>query len=379
MTSGNPASKETNVEQISLDLIDPNPFASRVVTSDLKELSNSLLKLGQLAPIRVRPSPFKKGCFQIVFGHRRTLAARSLEWKTIAAQVAKVTDEEMVVVALTENLERNDYSDYEQSLLVKRLHEDFKKTEDEIASMIGKSKSYVSQHITMTSLFDGSSIDKTKASELLQHLTERQARILARLKDPLERFQLAKVCIDEMLCLKEMERLIGHPRDTSISHDGTRYKHREHVAKSEDQIMEIIQKYLAGLGHRDIRPVMAHRMQKLFSLFDDFPPADLFDYASAADHHATIIRQTQYLDMAYDSMKIYVFGDFALATFFVIYRILSDGRRLALKSRVTMNFVMKNNDWFIIHEHWSPFDNQGLFDLAHLEGSKAAISSFRSY
>jgi ParB family chromosome partitioning protein len=201
-----PASKPT-VERIELKKIDPNPLAARLDEPDISELALSLAKHGQLSPIKVRHHPVEAGSFQAIYGHRRITAARTLGWDSVLAEIVDATDEQMVVFALTENLERNNYSDYEQALLIRRLSEEFGKSFDEIAAATGRSKAYISQHLAMTKIFDSAEVDKKETVEVLQKLTERQARIFTRIRDPSERLQMAKIALSENLCVKEVERL----------------------------------------------------------------------------------------------------------------------------------------------------------------------------
>jgi ketosteroid isomerase-like protein len=163
-----------------------------------------------------------------------------------------------------------------------------------------------------------------------------------------------------------MARLVSQPKEISPEDDQvTDWKDLN--ASSEEQLSEIIRETLEGISNRDIRPFMAHRMPKLFSLFDDFPPPDLIEYSDAADHHTTIIKQAQKIDTTCDKMRIYVFGNFAFATFIAVYKIFQRGKCFTLRSRVTYNFMKKDHEWFNIHEDWSPFKNSRLYNLEMLQ------------
>jgi ParB/RepB/Spo0J family partition protein len=357
-------------EKIELKRVDPNPLALRLEDLEISDLALSLSRHGQLLPIKVRPHPAEPGRFQIVYGHRRLAAAKTLGWDSLLAELVDATDEQMVVFALTENLERNNYSDYEQALLIRKLNEEFGKSFDEIAAIMGRSKAYVSQHIAMTKIFDSPQIDKKEATEVLLRLTERQARILSRIPNPVERLQTAKLAIAENLCVKEVERLVGHPREVIHFDDDSRDEtnRREKKRKAEEEITEVIRKTLDGLSRRDMTPFLSARNPKVFSLFDDFPPFDLLDYEKAAEHNSAIIRHLDDIRLSYDDLKIYIFGRFAYATFLVTYKIVYLGKWLVVRSRVTFIFIEdNNNNWLITHEHWSPLEYDFLTEIKKLE------------
>src|SRR5579862_152454 len=136
-------------ERISIDKIDPNPYVTRISSPDIDDLIASFKIHGQLSPIMVRPSFAGFERYDLVFGQRRLLAAKALHWNDIMATVVPISNERMILNALAENQERNGFSDYEVGLILKRLREQFGKSIAEIACGVGKSPSYVSQHIAM--------------------------------------------------------------------------------------------------------------------------------------------------------------------------------------------------------------------------------------
>jgi ParB family chromosome partitioning protein len=195
--------KSRKTMQISIEKLDPNPYSHRLGTPLLEELGDSLKKHGQLSPIKVRTSPLDNTRYQIVFGHRRVEAANRLGWKSIRAEIEEMRDEELAVFALTENLERSDFSDYEIGLHIQLLKEKFNYSQEAIAKLIGRSNSYVCEHLQLTELFDIRALEdeREECKQVLQRLTVRQARILSREPDKVQRFRLAKFCISENLGL----------------------------------------------------------------------------------------------------------------------------------------------------------------------------------
>lgn len=342
------------IDRIEISKIDPNPLAARLEAPNESELAASLSSQGQLTPVKVRVHPKQPNRYELIYGHRRLIAAKAIGWDRISAKIVQATDEEMLTFALTENLERDNYSDYEVAIFLKRLREKFHRSIDQIARMLGKSDAYVSQHLTMASMFDHPSINATDANDILKQLSERQARILVRVPDPAERLRLAKICVSEKLGVNECERFIGHPREVVERSEGHKVENwRTSRINVEEQITQIVCEILEGIEKKDIRPLISHRLPDSFTLYDDFPPLDLLDYDAAIAHVSSVMKQTDEIRLSHDKLKIHIFGTFAYATFFVTYEIRYNAKWHALRSRVTFIFTRKSKDWYIIHEHWS--------------------------
>jgi ParB/RepB/Spo0J family partition protein len=329
-------------------------------------LQLSIANLGQLSPIKVRPNPSRAGRFELIFGYRRLQAMKALKETSVNAEIIDASDEDMIAFALAENLDRDNYSDYEQALLFFRLRKQFGKSIEEIASLVGKSSAYVSQHLAMVNVFECDRIRRHEAENVLKKLTDR-------LDDPEERFNLAKMVVANSLGLKELEMLVGRPRTLRIWAGSERKNWRQYRASAERAIIDVIKLSLEGASKKDLRPLLSSRIPEHFSLFDDFPPLDLLDYEKAADHNAWTIRHTENLELTYDNLRIHVFGAFAYATFFVTYKILSRSKWYVMRSRVTFIFILKEGSWKIVHEHWSPAGYEGLYDFKNLEPKQLAV------
>ena len=318
----------------------------------------SLSANGQLSPIKVRPSTKRPGRYEAVYGHRRLLATKYLRKNSIIAEICDVTDEQMITLALAENLDRDNFTDYEQGLLFRKLHEMFGRSITDIAMSVGKSIAYVSQHITMTKVFDSPEIDEEKSIAILEKLTERQCRILARLEDPRDRLRFATIALTEKLGMKELDKIIGHPwgpqrRETQLK-GGNRVSR---IQREESTIAEIVQKTIEGVNNRDISVQCSFRYHKWFSLFDDFPPLSLMNYDTAVEHNFSVVKRSNGMKLSYSDLNIHRFGDFAYATFLVEYEIPHENNESKIKSRVTFVFAKLGSGWHIIHEHWSPSDS----------------------
>src|SRR4026207_834604 len=117
--STQPATQEippiSALRDIPLSQVESNPFQPRKTfqKEELAELRESLKTSGLLQPITVRPSPKNNG-YELIAGERRLRAAADLGWETIPAVVKEMTDQEILTLALIENLQRSDLNPIEE-------------------------------------------------------------------------------------------------------------------------------------------------------------------------------------------------------------------------------------------------------------------------
>jgi ParB/RepB/Spo0J family partition protein len=315
---------------------------------------------GQLSPIKVRKCSKNNSRFEIVFGHRRVAAAQILNWKKITAEIVEATDEQMLELALAENIDRSDFTDYEIGLALRKMKEQFNKSLEEIAAMISRSVSYVSEHIQLTHLFDLAHENTMETAPVLQKISIRQSRILFREPNATTRFRLAKFSLSEGLGERELNRLVGHPRIGNYGTDSFTQLERGRSKKQTDEfeIRQLLEEIIQGINRRDVRPQFGIRDPKSFSMFDDFPPFGLLNFDAAAKHLYEYYKRFEELHLDYDSLEIKVVGHAAYAVFFVTYRLRINGKSVVGRSRATHVFSKLNGKWQSIHEHWSPYNSE---------------------
>jgi ParB/RepB/Spo0J family partition protein len=345
------------VLSLFLEQLDANPYASRLESTSLTDLVFSMKNHGQLSPIRVRRSSLDSSRFQIVFGHRRAAAAKILEWKKITAQLVEASDEQMLHIALAENIDRTDFTDYEIGLALRKMKDQFNKSLEEIASLIGKSVSYASEHIKLTHLFDLVNESSSEINLVLQRVSIRQSRILLREPDALTRYRLARFCMTERVGEHEMSRLVGHPRTKKHVEDGFGQVIVRNSKRDEFAIRQLLEECIRGLNNRDVRTQFGIRDPKTFSMFDDFPPFGLLDFDNAVEHLYGYYKKFEEFHLDYDSLQVKVVGNAAYAAFLVTYRLRIDGKAGVGRSRATFVFSKLNGKWQSIHEHWSPYNS----------------------
>jgi ParB family chromosome partitioning protein len=136
-----------------LDDISPNPRQPRVNfdPDKLRELADSILEHGVLQPLVVSPSE-DGGGYQLIVGERRWQAARLAGLETIPAVIREVTDQDKLVIALIENLQRTDLNPLEAADGFKQLADDFKLSHEAIAMRVGKSRTAISNSLRLLKL-----------------------------------------------------------------------------------------------------------------------------------------------------------------------------------------------------------------------------------
>lgn len=154
-TQAEPAGKPL---EIPLDEIERNPFQTRTRFDDsqLAELAASIASTGVVQPILVRPisNPSGKPHYQLIAGERRWLASRRVGKSTIPAFVRQVSDEQTLEITIVENLQRADLNPMEQARAFQRLSQQFKLTQEQMATRTGKDRASVGNFLRLLRLPD---------------------------------------------------------------------------------------------------------------------------------------------------------------------------------------------------------------------------------
>ena len=153
--SGDDASQsddKTIVIQVPIERIRPSPIQprSRFNQENIEELAQSIRETGILQPLIVRPE--KDNEYQLIAGERRWRAAGLAKLETLPVVVRDVTDEEAVVFALVENIQREDLNVVDQADAYARLNDEFGLTHDEIGRMLGKARASITNALRLREL-----------------------------------------------------------------------------------------------------------------------------------------------------------------------------------------------------------------------------------
>lgn len=192
-------SKESDIHEINLDDIRSNPYQPREYFDEksLQELADSIKEHGLLEPIIVKKSI--KG-YDLVAGERRTRAAKLAGLRTLPAIIKDFSDQQMLELALIENIQREDLTPIEEAQAYKNYIDKMHVTQEEASKRFGKSRSYVTNLLGLLSLpkFVQNEVSAGKIS--MSH-----ARVLSKLDDTDLILNLAGKIIEEGLSVRDLE------------------------------------------------------------------------------------------------------------------------------------------------------------------------------
>src|SRR4051812_3933150 len=201
------AGKEETVQEIKIKDLRPNPYQPRKTFQQeaIEELRDSILEHGILQPLVVRKSI--KG-YEIVVGERRFRAAKEAKLETVPAVVRELTEQQMMELAVLENLQREDLNPIEEGVAYQTLMEKLKFTQEEVAKRLGKSRPHIANHIRLLSL-------PVKIQELISNgkISMGHGRALLGLRQKAKLPALVDKITKESLNVRQLEKLIQQLND----------------------------------------------------------------------------------------------------------------------------------------------------------------------
>lgn len=142
--------------ELRLEAVVANPRQPRktFVEQDLQELADSIRAKGVIQPILVRPDPETAGQYEIVAGERRWRAARRAGLTVIPAVIREMDEREVLEIAIIENVQRADLNAIEEAEAYKALMDRFGRTQESVATQVGKSREHVANTMRLLALPD---------------------------------------------------------------------------------------------------------------------------------------------------------------------------------------------------------------------------------
>lgn len=202
---------------IPVTAILPNPFQPRREFSEeeLEELAASIRENGLLQPLVVRSAPDEGESYQLVAGERRLRAVRRLEWEDVPVVVRDVEDRTLLVLALVENLQRQELSSLEEARGYQALMEDFGLSQEEVAHSVGKSRSTVANLLRLLRL-------PPSVRRLLEEgtLSSGHARALLTLNDPGRMAHVARMAVSRGWSVRQVEERVRRSASSPSEADG---------------------------------------------------------------------------------------------------------------------------------------------------------------
>src|SRR5437763_14892537 len=190
------------IREIEIDLIQPGRQQPRTTfdQAKLEELAQSIRTTGIIQPLLVRPSG---GLFELVAGERRWRAAQLAGLARIPAIIRDIPDDNLLELALIENIQREELNPVEEANAYKRLIESLGLTQDEVARRVGRDRTFVTNYLRVLKL-------PTDIQALLEHdkLTFRHASALLSLEAPVGQRRLAQKIVKHNWSVRETERRV---------------------------------------------------------------------------------------------------------------------------------------------------------------------------
>ncbi|HSL02591.1 MAG TPA: ParB/RepB/Spo0J family partition protein [Nitrospiraceae bacterium] len=198
-----PVSELSEVQHLRVDAIVPNRYQPRqtFASQELTELSVSLKQSGLLQPILVRRKG--DGIYELISGERRWRAAKEAGMETIQAVIRNCGDEESIVLALVENLQRTDLNPMEMARTYRRMMNEFGLTQDIIAQRVGCERSSIANVVRLIQL----PIEVQQMIESNQ-LSMGHAKVILGLPGQIEQLNVAQLVVSKALSVRETEKLI---------------------------------------------------------------------------------------------------------------------------------------------------------------------------
>ena len=223
---------KTNDQIVEIDLSElrANPYQPRKNFDEeaLNELASSIKEHGVFQPIIVKKSI--KG-YEIIAGERRFRASKLAGMQTIPAIVKDFSDEEMMQIALLENLQRENLTSIEEAKAYKSIIESMNITQDELAKKVGKSRSHVTNILGLLKL-----PASVQDMVLYNKLSMGHARVLSKLDDPKTIEDLAQRVITEDLSVRKLESLVYDNEEKEVKTKkslNNEYKYMENFLKEK--------------------------------------------------------------------------------------------------------------------------------------------------
>jgi ParB family chromosome partitioning protein len=193
------ADKGESVQNVSIGMIAPSALQPRVEfpAEQLAELVESIRERGIIQPLIVRQSP---GGYELIAGERRWRAAKEVGLQDVPVIVRQASDQDVLELALIENLQREGLNPIEEAVAYEKLSKDFSLTQEEISKKVGKNRATVANAMRLLDLSD-------KSKSLLKHgrISVGHAKVLLSLKGHEEQDLLAEKIVKDALTVRAAE------------------------------------------------------------------------------------------------------------------------------------------------------------------------------
>ena len=196
------ADKVNDAVMMNITKVEPNREQPRKKFDEdaLLELSESIKQFGVLQPLLVQQ---RDDYYEIIAGERRWRAAKLAGVKEVPVIIKKLTEQEIMIISLLENIQREDLNPIEEAQGYKRLIEEFNLKQDEVAEQVSKSRTAVTNAMRLLKLDE-----KVQQMVIDEMLTTGHARALLGIADQEKQYTIAQKIFDEKLSVRDTEKLV---------------------------------------------------------------------------------------------------------------------------------------------------------------------------
>jgi len=198
------------IAELDVNIIDANPFQPRTSFDEisLRELAESIRLQGVIQPVTVRK--MGRGHFQLIAGERRLKASKIAGLETIPAFIRVANDEQMLEMALIENIHRQNLNAIEVAISYKRLIDECDLTQEKLSEKVGKNRTTITNFLRLLKLPPEIQIALRDGTISMGH-----ARALLSIEQEGTQLRLLKLILDEGLNVRQVERMVSemnHPK-----------------------------------------------------------------------------------------------------------------------------------------------------------------------
>lgn len=236
MHAGNDDGRKEEITFLKIDVIQDNSQQPRTNydATTMEELKASIKEKGLLQPLLVRQ--VDAGGYEVIAGERRLRAARALNIKEVPVVVKNVSNDEALVLALIENIQREDLNAIEEALAYKRLLDEYNLTYEQIAQSIGKDISTISNLIRLLKL-----PSNIQEKVVLGELSMGHARALVGVDNAQMQNDLFILVLNKKISVRELENLIRNSAQDSIIKKKKKDNTKDHeIVYLEEELQKLL-------------------------------------------------------------------------------------------------------------------------------------------
>lgn len=228
----------STIKEIDLNKILPNPNQPRrdFDEESLRELSDSIAEIGIVQPITLRK--MDDGTFQIIAGERRWRASKQAGKQSIPAYIRTADDENVMEMALIENIQREDLNSVEIALAYQHLLEQYHLTQEKLSERIGKNRTTITNYLRLLRLPAQVQVALQKKEIDMGH-----ARALLSLDNPALQIKVYKEIVREDLSVRKVEEMVKRLNEGSDQDSQKRTAKKEVLSKEYKMLKDSLSKF----------------------------------------------------------------------------------------------------------------------------------------